>query len=150
MARGQRAEVPWETAPAHYHFRSRQLRAVCRFPVLWTESKALLRGIQLSACTHTHTHDVQSREAAVRPHPCRTRVLHSCGARLSLALAKRASPLLYAYSICAYARPVTLSTGVHIPSQRVADADFHCRTVFPSERVPVRLACERRAAGSYS
>ncbi|OSX55708.1 hypothetical protein POSPLADRAFT_1114724, partial [Postia placenta MAD-698-R-SB12] len=35
----------------------------------------------------------RSREAAVRPHPCQTRVLHSRGVLLLLASAKRASPL---------------------------------------------------------
>ncbi|OSX55707.1 hypothetical protein POSPLADRAFT_1163810 [Postia placenta MAD-698-R-SB12] len=91
----------------------------------------------------------RSREAAVRPHPCQTRVLHSRGVLLLLASAKRASPLPYANPICAHVRPVTLSTRARIPSQRVAPAEYHRHLEFLSACVPVRLACERRAAGSY-
>lgn len=105
---GTRAEVPWEDGSRL--FPSSRLLAACQSS---GQRRRLSRGVHR---VRAHTHNVQLREAAVRPHPCRTRVLHSHSVLLSLASAKRVRPLRYAQSICAHTCPVTLSTGVRMSS----------------------------------
>lgn len=51
MACGQKC--PSRQLPPVTIFCSRLLRAIYCFPMLWTASKALLHGMQLSACRHT-------------------------------------------------------------------------------------------------